>query len=154
MVLEIAMFGMGCFWGPDLRFSNIKGVSKVEVGFSGGKVKNPSYWRVSTYTTGHAEVVKIWFDSKKITYKKLLDVFWKNHNPTTKNRQGLDIGSQYRSVIFYFNEKQKELALESKEKAQNNLDKKIVTEIKKAPAFYEAEEYHQKYLKKRGKNTC
>jgi len=148
------MFGMGCFWSPDLRFSNLKGVSKVEVGFSGGKVKNPSYFRVSTSTTGHAEVVKIWFDPRKITYKKLLDVFWKKHNPTTKNRQGFDIGSQYRSVIFYFNEKQKKLALETKTEAQKKLDKGIVTEIKKASAFYKAEEHHQKYLKKRGKNTC
>ena len=154
MVEETAMFGMGCFWTPDLRFSNIKGVSKVEVGFSGGKVKNPSYWRVVYTSTGHAEVVKIWFDNKKISYKKLLEVFWKNHHPTTKNRQGFDIGSQYRSVIFYFNSEQKKLALESKEKAQKKLDKKIVTEIIKAPAFYEAEEYHQDYLRKRGKNTC
>jgi len=154
MVEETAMFGMGCFWSPDLRFSNLKGVNKVEVGFAGGKVKNPSYFRVSTHTTGHAEVVKIWFDPKKITYEKLLETFWKNHNPTTKNRQGFDIGSQYRSVIFYFNSNQKKLALESKEKAQKKLDKEIVTEIVRATKFYKAEEHHQDYLRKRGRNTC
>ena len=152
--METAMFGMGCFWSPDLLFSKIKRVEKVEVGFAGGSIKNPSYNRVCTGTTKHAEVVKIWFDGKKIKYESLLNMFWKNHDPTTKNRQGFDIGSQYRSIIFYFNAAQKKLALESKEKQQKKYDKEIITEIIRSKPFYKAEEYHQDYLKKRGKNIC
>ena len=151
--LETAMFGMGCFWTPQVLFDKVN-VSKTVVGFSGGKVKNPSYMRVCTRTTGHVEVVKVWFESKKVSYSKLLKVFWENHDPTTMNRQGPDVGNQYRSVIFYFNNGQKELAMKSKEKEQKKYDKPIVTEIVKATAFYKAEEYHQKYLEKQGKESC
>jgi len=154
---ETAYLSMGCFWGPELRFSKTKGVTSTQVGFMGGdekKFPNPNYKQVSYRRTGYAETVKIVFDNKKISYKELLDIFWKNHNSTTKNRQGFDIGTQYRSAIFYINDKQKQLAIETRKEAQKNLKRKIVTEIEKAKTFFPAEEYHQKYLQKRGKNTC
>ena len=156
MTKEIAIFAMGCFWKPDLLFSKIKGVEKTEVGFMGGKekYKNPSYVLVCTGITGHAEVVQITFNNKKVSFKKLLDVFWKNHNPTTKNRQGLDIGAQYRSAIFFHSEKQEKEAEDSLKEAQKKFDRPIVTEITKAREFYIAEEYHQKYLEKRGLQSC
>src|SRR3989344_30110 len=121
--METAMFAMGCFWSPDILFTKLKGVKEVKVGYSGGQTKNPSYKQVCTGKTGHVEVVKIWYDPKKVSYKKLLEIFWKNHNPTTMNRQGFDIGTQYRSAIFYFNEEQKKEALKSKEKEQKKYDK-------------------------------
>jgi len=156
MKTEKATFAMGCFWKPDLIFSKTLGVVKTEVGFMGGfKIfRNPSYTLVCTGATNHAEVVQVTFDPKKISYKKLLKIFWGNHNPTTKNRQGFDIGTQYRSVIFYHNERQKKEAEESKKEAQKRFKKKIATEILKAPEFYLAEKYHQKYLEKRGLASC
>jgi peptide-methionine (S)-S-oxide reductase len=159
-----AIFGMGCFWGPQAIFDGTSGVIKTEAGFMGGRKssKRVSYDDVCSGTTGHAEVVLVEFDSKKVSYEKLLDIFWKNHNPTTLNRQGLDIGNQYRSIIFYYGAEQKKLAEESKKKIQKELDKKkglfgpnkIVTKIVKAGKFYKAEDYHQNYLEKRGKKTC
>lgn len=154
MKTEKATFGAGCFWHVEEDFRKMKGVIKTTVGYMGGTLKNPSYENVSTDKTGHVEVCQVEFDPEKISYEKLLDQFWEIHDPTQVDRQGPDVGTNYRSVIFYYNEKQKKIALESKEKQQNKTDGKIVTEIVKAGKFYEAEEYHQKYLMKKGLNTC
>ena len=151
--MEIATFGAGCFWGVEAAFQKIKGVIKTSVGYMGGTTKNPSYEDVCTDKTGHAEVVQVQFDNKIVKYEELLDVFWKIHDPTQLNRQGFDLGTQYRSVIFYHNEKQKILAEESKNK-QEKSKKPIVTEIVPAKEFYKAEEYHQNYLKKQGRASC
>ena len=165
MKKQKATFGMGCFWGPQLLFDKTNGVVKTEVGYMGGNESfgEVSYKDVCSGKTGHAEVVQVEFDPKKVRYEELLDIFWSKHNPTTMNRQGLDIGTQYRSVIFYENAGQKKSAEESKRKIQKEFSKKkgffgfgkkIVTKIVKAGKFYSAEEYHQKYLEKRGRNTC
>ena len=155
---ETATFAAGCFWGVEQTFSKIPGVIKTRVGYMGGdekKYPNPSYKLVCTDKTGHAEVVYIEFDSAKVSYQDLLKVFWENHDPTTLNRQGPDVGTQYRSVIFYYNEKQKREAEESLKKEQKRLGKvKIVTVIVPAMHFFEAEEYHQKYLEKKGIESC
>jgi len=151
--MEIATFGAGCFWGVEAAFQKIKGVIKTTVGYMGGTTKNPSYGDVCTDKTGHAEVVQVQFNNKIVKYEELLDVFWKIHDPTQLNRQGFDLGTQYRSVIFYHNEKQKILAEKSKNK-QEKSKKPIVTEIVPAKEFYKAEEYHQNYLKKQGKVSC
>ena len=148
--MEIATFGAGCFWGVEAAYQKINGVIKTIVGYMGGTTKNPSYEDVCTDKTGHAEVVQVQFDNKIVKYEELLDVFWKIHDPTQLNRQGFDIGTQYRSVIFYHNEKQKILAEKSKNK-QEKSKKQIVTEIVPAKEFYKAEEYHQNYLKKQGR---
>lgn len=153
---ETAVFAMGCFWSPQLLFSQIDGVIETEVGYAGGneEFSNPSYEQVCTGKTGYAESVKIIFNPKLVSYNHLLDIFWKNHNPTSLNKQGNDIGSQYRSVIFYGDERQKKEAEKSKRDFQKNLDKSIVTEIVNLGNFYPAEEYHQDYLKKRGISSC
>jgi peptide-methionine (S)-S-oxide reductase len=151
--MEIATFGAGCFWGVEAAYQKINGVIKTIVGYMGGTTKNPSYEDVCTDKTGHAEVVQVQFDNKIVKYEELLDVFWKIHDPTQLNRQGFDIGTQYRSVIFYHNEKQKILAEKSKNK-QEKSKKQIVTEILPAKEFYKAEEYHQNYLKKQGRASC
>ena len=144
-----AAFGAGCFWHIQEEFDKLNGVIKTEVGYMGGNFKNPTYKDVCSDKTGHAEVVLVEYDEKKISFKDLLEVFWKMHTPTTKNRQGFDIGSQYRSVILYYTEKQKKEAIESRNNKQKKYKNKIVTEIKKARKFYMAEEYHQHYLKKK-----
>jgi peptide-methionine (S)-S-oxide reductase len=150
--MNIAIFAAGCFWGIEKKFDLTKGVAKVEVGYTGGKTQDPTYEHVCNEETGHAEAVRINFDEKIITYKELLNIFWSCHNPTTLNRQGPDIGTQYRSAIFYLNEKQKTEAEESKKIINETIfNNKIVTEITKFDVFYLAEEYHQKYLKKLGK---
>ena len=151
--MEIATFGAGCFWGVEANFSKINGVELTVVGYMGGKTKDPSYEEVCTNKTGHAEVVQLTYDPKKISYEKLLDIFWNIHDPTTKNKQGLDIGSQYRSIIFYHNIKQKKLALNYKKELDKSgrYSSNIVTEIRSASKFYKAEEYHQKYFKKNKK---
>ena len=150
--MSIAIFAAGCFWGIEKKFDLTKGVTKVEVGYTGGETKNPTYEEVCYEETGHAEVVRINFDENIITYKELLNVFWSCHNPTTLNRQGPDIGEQYRSAIFYLNDKQKIEAEESKKIMNETMfNNNIVTEITKFDEFYLAEEYHQKYLKKLGK---
>ena len=146
--MKKAMFGAGCFWGVEYNFSKLEGVKEVFSGYSGGKTSQPTYEQVCSNSTDHAEVVLIEFDESLISYKELLDSFWKKHDPTTLNRQGPDIGSQYRSAIFYFDEEQKSLAQESLNNLQQNLDRKIVTEITKADTFWKAEEYHQKYFEK------
>jgi peptide-methionine (S)-S-oxide reductase len=150
-----AMFGAGCFWGVEERFRKLKGVEKTMVGYSGGDFANPTYKDVCSGKTGHAEVVKIEFDPEIITYDELLDVFWKIHNPTSLNRQGFDIGAQYRSVIFYYTPEQKEKAIQSKRELEESgkYDKPIVTQIEPAKEFYRAEEYHQKYVQKRSKRS-
>jgi peptide-methionine (S)-S-oxide reductase len=154
--LEIATFAAGCFWGVEEVFAKIKGVVETRVGYTGGRTKKPTYEQVSSGKTGHAEAIEIKFDPALISYEELLQIFWQNHDPTTYHRQGPDVGSQYRSAIFYHNQKQKESALKSKldlEKSKK-YDDKIVTEIVRATGFYPAEEYHQKYLEKKGLKTC
>ena len=146
--MEKAAFAAGCFWHVEEEFQKIKGVINTTVGYSGGTMKNPTYKAVCTDTTGHAESIQIEFDPKKVSYEKLLDIFWKIHDPTQLNRQGPDIGTQYRSAIFYYKEKQKKAAIASKEKMQKKLKKPIVTEIIPVKEFYKAEEYHQKYFEK------
>jgi len=151
---EIATFAAGCFWGVEAAFRQIKGVVSTTVGYMGGKTKNPAYEDVCTGKTGHAESVQVEYSPSKVSYEKLLEVFWKNHDPTTLNRQGPDAGTQYRSVIFYHDGEQKKIALKSKENEQKKHKSRIVTEIVPASAFYRAEEYHQKYLEKRGLSAC
>lgn len=146
--MKKAMFGAGCFWGVEYNFSKLEGVNEVVSGYSGGKTSNPTYEQVCSNSTEHAEVVMIDYDETVISYEDLLDSFWKKHDPTTLNRQGPDIGNQYRSAIFYYDEEQKELAQKSLDEFQKKLNKKIVTEITKADTFWKAEEYHQKYFEK------
>ena len=151
--MAIATFAAGCFWGIESAFQQTKGVIKTTVGYTGGHYKNPTYKDVCSGKTGHAESVQVEYDPTLVSYDDLLKVFWSIHNPTTLNRQGWDIETQYRSVIFYHNEDQKEKALASKEKleAEHRFANPIVTEIKPATAFYPAEEYHQKYYEKSGR---
>lgn len=145
---EKATFAMGCFWGVQAIFDSIEGVIDTTVGYTGGHTNNPTYKTVCSDSTGHTEAVEIIFDPGKVSYEKLLEIFWMNHDPTTMNRQGPDIGSQYRSAIFYHNENQKNSAFFSKDKFQEKLgNKEIVTEISQAKVFYPAKEYHQKYFK-------
>ncbi len=154
---ELATFAAGCFWGVEELLRTTPGVLRTRVGYIGGASKNPSYEMVCTGLTGHAEAVEVEFDPKMVPFEKLLEIFWGNHNPTTANRQGWDIGTQYRSAIFYHSEKQREIAEKSKsaqEKSGKWAGKKIVTQIVPAPEFYPAEEYHQKYLMKRGLASC
>ena len=147
-----ATFGAGCFWHVEDLLNKTKGVKSTAVGYIGGQLPNPTYEEVCTDKTGHAEAVEVDYDPEEISFEELLDVFWSNHNPTTLNRQGPDVGIQYRSAIFYHDEKQKEIAESSKQSLEKSgkFDKPIVTEIVPAPTFYKAEEYHQKYFKKHG----
>lgn len=151
-----AMFGAGCFWGVESAFRQIEGVVETAVGYSGGSLKDPTYEDVCTGHTGHAEVVLVEYDPTQITYEKLLDLFWEIHNPTTKDRQGPDRGSQYRSAIFYFNPDQEQTARDSlaRQEGSGRFHKPIVTEIVPAGAFYHAEEYHQRYNEKHGGLSC
>ncbi|RJP43634.1 peptide-methionine (S)-S-oxide reductase [Candidatus Parcubacteria bacterium] len=154
---ETATFAAGCFWGVEELFRQMKGVLGTEVGYSGGKTESPTYEQVCGNQTGHAEAVRVTYDPSLISYEELLRLFWENHDPTTPNRQGPDVGSQYRSVIFYHSPEQERFAKESKEKLRNSSrykNKEIVTEIIPAQPFYRAEEYHQQYLAKRGLGTC
>jgi peptide-methionine (S)-S-oxide reductase len=154
MQTEKATFGAGCFWGVEETFRNLKGVTSTAVGYAGGTKEHPSYEDVCTDQTGHAEVVEVEFDPAQISYDRLLDVFWSNHNPTTLNRQGPDVGTQYRSVIFYHSPQQKAAAEASLEKVRARFSRPVVTQIEPAPKFWRAEEYHQQYLKKRGQSHC
>jgi peptide-methionine (S)-S-oxide reductase len=149
-----ATFGAGCFWGVEAAFRQIPGVLSTAVGYEGGAMENPTYRDVCTDRTGHAEVVQVEVDPARVTYDQLLDVFWENHDPTTLNRQGPDIGTQYRSVIFYHDEKQKAAAEASKERWQAKFKRPITTQIVPAETFYVAEDYHQQYLEKRGLSHC
>lgn len=150
--LERATFAAGCFWGVEEAFLKMKGVKSTRVGYTGGNFPDPSYEDVCTDRTGHAEAIELEFDPNEISYRELLDFFWSIHNPTTKNRQGPDIGSQYRSTIFYHNPEQENIARKSKQQLDdsNSLQNKIVTEIVPAATFYQAEDYHQKYYQKIG----
>lgn len=156
MKTEVAMFGAGCFWGVEAAFQGVKGVTKTEVGYSGGSMKNPTYKDVCGDDTGHAEVVRVEFDPSQVSYEDLLDVFWENHDPTQLNRQGPDHGSQYRSAIFFFSPEQEAAAKASKERLirSGKFSRPIVTEITKASDFWRAEDYHQQYLEKRGLKVC
>jgi peptide-methionine (S)-S-oxide reductase len=153
---QLATFGAGCFWGVEETFRKVPGVVNTTVGYMGGTKENPTYEEVCTDKTGHAEVVQVEFDPEQVTYEELLKVFWECHDPTQLNRQGPDVGTQYRSVIFYHNEEQRKLAEASKEELDKSgkYDKPIVTEITPASTFWKAEEYHQRYLQKRGLGTC
>lgn len=155
-VRQLATFGAGCFWGVEETFRAIPGVLSTEVGYLGGTLENPTYEDVCSGVTGHAEVVQVTYDPSVVSYAALLDAFWENHDPTTLDRQGPDVGAQYRSAIFYHTPEQKEVAEKSKAEAQasGKFSKPIVTEITPASVFYRAEEYHQKYLAKRGLSSC
>lgn len=154
--LQQATFGAGCFWGVEEAFRHIVGVEDVKVGFMGGKVKNPTYIQVCKGNTGHTEVVHLLYNPQEISYEKLLEKFWAIHDPTQLNRQGPDVGSQYRSVVFVYTARQKKLAEESKEKliSADKYEDHIVTTIEKAGPFYAAEEYHQQYLAKHNAKVC
>ena len=147
--MEIAILGLGCFWGPEIEFSKLEGVIRTEVGYCGGDSKETTYEEVCTGNTNHAEVVKIDFDPKITSYEKILKYFFEIHNPTTLNSQGPDFGTQYRSEIFYLNDAQKETAKKILEKIDQNLSGKVVTNISLVKNYCPAEEYHQRYLEKR-----
>ena len=147
-MVEKATFGAGCFWGVESAFRKVDGVLEATSGYSGGRVKDPSYGDVCSGTTGHAEVVEVEYDPEKVQYEKLLEVFWKEHDPTQVNRQGPDVGTQYRSAIFFHSPEQEAAARSSVEKAQASYKKPIATEITPASEFYRAEEYHQRYFEK------
>jgi len=154
--MEKATFAAGCFWGVEAVFRQIEGVTATRVGYTGGDFKNPTYKDVCSGTTGHAEAVEVEYDPSKVTYEELLEVFWENHDPTTLNRQGPDVGTQYRSAVFFLTPEQEAAAKASKEKLQRNgkYKRPIVTEINPASEFYPAEDYHQQYLEKRGLAHC
>lgn len=154
--MEQATFGMGCFWGVEVTFRNTPGVADAVVGYSGGHTANPTYREVCTGRTGHAEVVQVSFDPAVISYEALLEVFWANHDPTTLNRQGPDVGTQYRSVIFHHSDAQRAAAEASRARAEasGRFRRPIVTDIAPARPFYPAEDYHQRYLEKRGLASC
>jgi peptide-methionine (S)-S-oxide reductase len=154
--LQKATFAAGCFWGVEEAFTKIKGVKSTRVGYIGGNLPSPTYEDVCTDRTGHAEALQVKYDPKEISYEELLDLFWSIHNPTTKNRQGPDIGSQYRSIIFYHTPEQERIAKKSKQELDdsNKFQNKIVTEIVPASTFYQAEDYHQKYYQKIGGSSC
>jgi peptide-methionine (S)-S-oxide reductase len=151
---ETATFGAGCFWGVEVAFRNVPGVVDTAVGYEGGTLPNPTYEDVCSKTTGHAEVVQVEFDPDEVSYDELLDVFWDVHDPTQVNRQGPDVGSNYRSAIFFHSPEQQEQALESKARVQARFDRPIATEITPASDFWRAEDYHQQYLVKRGVASC
>ena len=154
--MEIAVLALGCFWGPEKKFGKIEGITATEVGYCGGKIPNVTYKEVCSGETDHAEVVKLTFDPNKISFEKIIEYFFEFHDPTTLNRQGPDVGTQYRSAVFFHNENQKKIAIETKIALDNSgkYQSEIVTEIIEAPKFYRAEEFHQEYLYKRGKGSC
>jgi len=153
---EKAIFAAGCFWGVEAAFRQIPGVLRTAVGYIGGKTQNPTYEDVCSDETGHAEAVEVEYDPKRVTYDQLLDVFWNEHDPTQLNRQGPDVGMQYRSAIFFNTPEQQAAAIASKQALEKSgrFRRPIVTEIVPAPPFYRAEDYHQQYLEKRGLATC
>jgi methionine-S-sulfoxide reductase len=151
---KIATFGGGCFWGVEAAFRRLDGVTKTRVGFAGGRTDDPSYKEVCYSDTGHAEVVEVTYDEDVVPYEALLATFWAEHDPTQLNRQGPDIGEQYRSVIFVHDEAQRAAAEASRDRVQAKLSKPVVTQIEDAPTFWEAEDYHQQYLEKRGLASC
>ncbi len=156
MKTEMATFGAGCFWGVEAAFRKVSGVVDAAVGYSGGTLDNPTYRDVCTGQTGHAEVVEVSFDPSQVSYDQLLDLFWRLHDPTTLNRQGPDVGSQYRSAIFIHTPEQEAAAIASRETigSSGRFRGKVVTEVTPASTFYRAEEYHQRYLEKGGQSSC
>jgi peptide-methionine (S)-S-oxide reductase len=155
--MEKATFAAGCFWGVEAAFRQVKGVVATTVGYSGGHTQNPTYKEVCTDRTGHAESVLVEYDPAKVSYEDLLDVFWQSHDPTQMNRQGADVGTQYRSAVFYHTPEQRDAAIASKERLQATPkyeSRPIATEIVPASEFYRAEDYHQQYLEKRGLASC
>ena len=154
MEAETATFAAGCFWGVEAEFADVAGVTKTDVGYSGGKTREPTYKQVCSDTTGHAEVVRVEFDPEKVTYGELLGAFWKCHDPTQLNQQGPDFGTQYRSAIFCHSEKQLAAAQSSLEAAQSHFGGGIVTQVKPVQEFWRAEEYHQKYFQKNPNTAC
>jgi peptide-methionine (S)-S-oxide reductase len=151
---ERATFAAGCFWGVEASFREIEGVLKTTVGYTGGTAANPSYEQVCSGTTGHAEAVEVWFDPSIVGYGDLVKAFWAVHDPTTRNRQGWDFGSQYRSAIFFHDAKQEQDAVASRDDHQQTVSKEIVTQIVPATEFYDAEDYHQRYFEKHGGAVC
>ena len=154
--MSTATFGAGCFWGVEAAFRQLEGVTATAVGYAGGSIERPSYEQVCSGSTGHAEVVQVEFDPEHVSYERLLEVFWDNHDPTTRDRQGPDVGHQYRSVIFFHGAEQEQAARKSviDLEAAGRFERGIVTEIVPATSFYRAEEYHQQYLEKRGQSSC
>jgi peptide-methionine (S)-S-oxide reductase len=154
--MQKAIFAAGCFWGVEDTFRSTDGVISTRVGYAGGKIDNPTYEQVCSGRTGHAEAVEITFDEDKIGYEELLDVFWSAHNPTQKNRQGPDVGTQYRSAIFYLDDDQQKAAEASRDRLQDSgkLSRPIATEITEAGEFWVAEDYHQQYFERRGISHC
>jgi peptide-methionine (S)-S-oxide reductase len=154
--MEIATFAAGCFWGVEAEFRRVPGVLDTMVGYTGGHLANPTYRDVCTGTTGHAEAVQVQFDPQQVSYERLLEIFWELHDPTTPNRQGPDVGTQYRSAVFFHSPEQESAARASRERIERGgqLEAPIVTEIVRASAFYRAEEYHQRYAEKRGVVSC
>jgi peptide-methionine (S)-S-oxide reductase len=151
---ELAAFAEGCFWGSEDTFRHVAGVTATAVGYSGGHTENPTYESVCSHTTGHAETVLVEFDPAQVSYDKLLQTFWNSHDPTTKNRQGPDVGDQYRSAIFTFSPEQAKTAQASLAAEQKNYDKPITTEVRPIGVFYKAEDYHQQYDEKTGRHSC
>jgi peptide-methionine (S)-S-oxide reductase len=151
---EKATFAAGCFWGVEAAFRGVEGVARTQVGYTGGVTENPTYEEVCSHTTQHAEAVEVEFDPERVSYDDLLELFWREHDPTQVNRQGWDIGDQYRSAIFFHSPEQERAAQASKEREQSRHRKPIATEITPAPTFWPAEDYHQRYLEKRGRATC
>jgi len=149
-----ATFAAGCFWGIEASFREIEGVLKTTVGYTGGSTADPTYKQVCSGRTGHAEAVEVWFDPTIVSYDELLKTFWSIHNPTTRNRQGWDIGSQYRSAIFFHDAEQESQAIASRDQQQGAVSRSIVTEIAPASTFYDAEDYHQRYVEKHGGAAC
>jgi peptide-methionine (S)-S-oxide reductase len=155
-LIETATFAAGCFWGVEAAFRRVEGVTATRAGYTGGHTVDPSYWQVCTRRTGHAEAVEVEFDPERVSYEELLDVFFSIHNPTTRNRQGLDFGPQYRSAIFCHGSEQERLAREAATRIGERLrwPRRVVTQIEPAEPFYVAEEHHQRYLEKRGRAAC
>jgi peptide-methionine (S)-S-oxide reductase len=152
--LRRATFAAGCFWGVEAAFREIEGVVRTSVGYTGGHTSDPTYSEVCSDSTGHAEAVEVWYDPAAVSYDQLLDAFWSIHDPTTPNRQGWDLGSQYRSAIFFDDAEQEQLALTSRDEHQSGLGREIVTQIVPAGEFYDAEDYHQRYFEKHGGAAC
>jgi peptide-methionine (S)-S-oxide reductase len=152
--MQRAIFAAGCFWGVEAAFREIEGVVATRVGYTGGTIADPTYEQVCSDATGHAEAVQVWFDPDVVSYDELLETFWSIHDPTTRNRQGWDFGSQYRSAIFFHDPDQERLSIASRDERQNSVGRPIVTEIVPASPFYDAEEYHQRYFEKHGGAFC
>ena len=156
MIEKKATFGAGCFWGVEAAFRQVDGVTDTAVGYEGGQLDDPTYEDVCSHSTGHAEVVQVTYDPERVSFDELLDVFWRKHDPTQLNRQGWDVGDQYRSVILFHDDEQRAAAEKSKAEldALGHYRKPIVTQVEPAQTFYRAEDYHQRYLEKQGRSTC